>query len=418
VGRMDEPGMTAGPKELHKLVQSARVASDEQLLRLVALLDRLPVRGEADRLIEAARPRLRGRMPERPLNLTRLLFLPVEPLLTSPRDWRGEVGRVPRHAIIPLTDALRLHQPKLVPEVEQALAGRSATEVALCSALGERVWPAAAAAIAAQIASGPPPGWAATGLPASAHVGLAGTCAAIWRHATGLWQLRLAGPDGPPEAMVRPVFRALAAEGLEAAGLGLSVLLPYAARPSLLISTVNALDRALGPTADAALDRYLEGVVPPDGLADLATTGQALARFVALIEDLDDKAGRNRPRRAEVLHALRARAADVCTTRVAAEAEIGLWEPLQALLQAESVDDAAVEALEGRASALRAMADAGRRLRPSGSPDATMARVLARLGGIAMSRPRSGAGFLQADALRLLQILAGPGEAMRLLRGG
>jgi hypothetical protein len=406
--------VTASPGDLRQLIQSARQASDDQLLRLVALLDRMPVRGEADRLIEAARPRLRGRMPERPLNMTRLLFLPLEPLLTAPRDWRGEPTRVPRHAILPLSDGLRAQEPALVREVEEALAGRGVTQLALCTALGDRLWPVAAQ----HVAAGPPSGWGAAGLSAASHARIAATCAAIWRHAPGLWRLRLAAADGPPEEMVRPLFRAMAADGMQVAGLGLSALLPYAARPSLLVATVLALDRALGPTADAALDRYLEGMVPPEGHADLSATGDALLRFVALLNDLDRSATRDRPQRGQLLHALRTGAAATCANRLAAEAETGLWQPLQALLRTDSVEDAAVEALEARATALRALAEAGRRLHPSSRPDGMVAKVVAHLGQVAMSLPETGLGYRRADALRLVQILAGPVEAARLLRGG
>ncbi len=409
--------MTLAPGDMRQLVQAARQASDAQLLRLVALLDRLPVRGEADRLIEAARPRLRGRMPERPLTMTRLLFMPMEALLLAPRDWRGEADRVPRHAILPLTHVLRTREPALVRETEAALAGQSVGQLTLCTAWGDRLWPAAAAAMAAQIAAGPPPGWVEAGLPAACHAGLAGICAGLWRHAPGLWRLRRAAADGPPEEMVRPVFRALAAEGADLAGLGVSVLLPHAARPSTLMGSVMALDRALGPAADAALDRYLSGVVPPDGLADLAVTGDALARFVALLDDLELSASRDRPRRAQLLHTLRASAAEACADRIAAEAGIGLWQPLQALLRAPQVDDAAVEALEARASALRALTEAGRRLQPGGRTDGMMAQTLGHLMQAALTLPTTGMGFRQADALRLVQILAGPLEAARLLRG-
>jgi len=405
--------MTSDPRQMRELAQAARQASDEQLIKLVTLLDRLPVRGEADTLLQAARPRLRGRMPERPLTVPRLLFLPLDAVLTAPQSWRREAGRVPRTAIAPLTAFLRAAEPVLVAELEAALVGQSVRQVALCASLGARLWPAAARLLAGERL--PPPGWPDAGLPAETFPQIAATCSTLWRHGPGLWELRLAAGDGPPEGMVRPLFRAMAEEGAQVAGLGLSALLPFAARPAQLIATVAGLDPALAPAADAALDRYLAGVTPPDGGADLGAAAEAVGRFVALMEDLDRSVTRDRPRRAQALQGLRAAAAAACAARIAKEADAGLMQPLAALLAAPTVPDAAVEALEGRATALRGLSEAGRRLHPAARQDATFRDVLARLSHVAMRLPTGGDGFVRADALRLVQILAGPEVASRLM---
>lgn len=404
--------MTPDPRQMRELAQAARHASDEQLIKLVSLLDHLPARGEADTLLHAARPRLRGRMPERPLNLSRLLFLPLDAVLTAPQTWRREAGRVPRTAILPLTTFLRATEPALVAEVEAALVGQGVRQVALCGTLGARLWPAAARLLGGERL--PPPGWLEAGLPAETFAQIAATCTTLWRHGPGLWELRLAAGDGPPEAMVRPLFRTMAEEGAEIAGLGLSALLPFAARPAQLIATVAGLDRGLAPAADAALDRYLAGVAPPEGLVDLGATAEAVGRFVALMEDLDRSVTRDRPRRGQALQTLRAAAAAACAERIAFEADAGLMQPLTALLLAPAVPDAAVEALEARAAALRGLSEAGRRLQPTARQDPTFHAVLARLEQVAMRLPTHGNGFLQADALRLVQLLAGPEMAARL----
>ena len=65
-------------------------ASDEQLLKVVGLIDMLDRRGAVDRLLEPLRPRLAQLRPARPITLGRVLILPFEDLLV-PEDeaWPG-----------------------------------------------------------------------------------------------------------------------------------------------------------------------------------------------------------------------------------------------------------------------------------------------------------------------------------------
>ena len=84
--------------ELRRLRRDLSMAADEQIARVVAMLDRLPDRGEADQVLDPLRPRLRTLKPPRPLTLARLLFMPLEGALVAPTAWRrgGPVAAGPQ----------------------------------------------------------------------------------------------------------------------------------------------------------------------------------------------------------------------------------------------------------------------------------------------------------------------------------
>ena len=65
-------------------------ASDEQLLKVVGLIDTLDRRGPVDRLLEPVRDRLALLRPARPVTLGRVLILPFEDVLVPAREaWAG-----------------------------------------------------------------------------------------------------------------------------------------------------------------------------------------------------------------------------------------------------------------------------------------------------------------------------------------
>jgi hypothetical protein len=214
------------------------------------------------------------------------------------------------------------------------------------------------------------------------------------------------------------VFREVAAGGADPVSIALGALLPFAARPAQLIACIGAIDRAFAPAAEQALEAYLDGIAAPDPTLGLDAMADAARRFAGLIEDVERGLSRDRPRRAQQLQSLRASALAACTARLAREAEGGLLEPLNALLLAREVTDAEVEALETRARGLRELAEAGRRMEAGKTGDRGLERVLARLAAATLRLPLQGPGFLRADALRLIEILAGPEVAAKLGGGG
>ncbi|MCX8135251.1 MAG: hypothetical protein N3D18_14975 [Roseococcus sp.] len=400
------------PAQLRELARAAREASDSQLLRLVAVLDRLPRRGAADAVLDPVRHRLATLRPERPMTPMRLLFLPMEGVIVAPRAWRGEARQLPRTALAPIGEAVFAAAPGLEEALAASIGEARISDHALAATLGARLWPAAAQSLPESA----PPGWAETGLPEAAYARLRPLVALLWRHGPGVHALRAVGGDGPPEDLARPVFRALAAEGSEAVQIGLAAVLPAASRPARLVALVAGLDQALGSAAERALDQFLETLTPPAPVNDLGRTTAAARRFAAMVEDLERGTTRDAPRRAQILQGLRQAAAGNCRERLEAETATGLLAPLGEILADPGAgalaDDAQVAALEQRARALRGLADAGRRLGGHGAvPGEGLRAAGARLAAALPSLPTSAEGFSRVDALRLLEILEGPEAA-------
>lgn len=162
-------------------------AKDEQLMRVVAFVDGLGVeRGAADRLLEGVRPRLAAMGLPRPLSFTRLLFMPLDPVIVPSAAWRPGSAQFPRGAIMPLATALHVALGATAAAMDAACDGRSTDDTETINASGAVLWPAAAAAIA--VFTRAPEGWEASGHGPDAFPALAALCAAAWRR------------GGPPEA--------------------------------------------------------------------------------------------------------------------------------------------------------------------------------------------------------------------------
>ena len=71
------------------------------------MLDRLPERGEVDRVLDSVRPRLRALGLPRPLGLPRLLFLPFDGAILAPARWTRGAAAVPRSALLALAGAVQ-----------------------------------------------------------------------------------------------------------------------------------------------------------------------------------------------------------------------------------------------------------------------------------------------------------------------
>ncbi|HZH47168.1 MAG TPA: hypothetical protein VEY31_11095 [Roseococcus sp.] len=413
--------MTRAPEALRELARAAVEASDAQLIKLVRAVDALPERGAVDALLQPVRERLRALQPRRPLNLPRLLFLPLDPLVVAPRDWRPGAGQVPRSAIAPLAAALAASVPGLAAEIGVRLAGHGVDAVHLIGREGTRLWQAGAAFDP----RGPVPGWGDTGLSDAAHVEILALARAVWRHAGGLWRLRLEGPRGPPVSLARDVLREAAAEGPPMLGLALTVTMPFAAQPSRLAMVAAGLTCAVrqggGPAvppalvAEQALDRVIAALDPGLGSGGLGSVAQAAERLAGLIEDLQATATPGQPARGGRLRSLRHAAAQSCLRHLEGEAGGKLALSFGAIAQAPELTDAAVAGLEASMTALRSLADAARRLDHAAAAEAALRPAIATLHALLPGLPATGAGLRRSDALRLLELLEGPEGAASLV---
>ncbi|MGA9014799.1 MAG: hypothetical protein WB509_20100, partial [Acetobacteraceae bacterium] len=95
-----------GPN-LRTLHRDLAAAQDDQIHRVLTIIDALAERGDADKLIAPLRGRIAELRPRRKLSLARLLFTPLQPLIVEAASWSLAAPSIPRTAILPLAGQVR-----------------------------------------------------------------------------------------------------------------------------------------------------------------------------------------------------------------------------------------------------------------------------------------------------------------------
>ncbi|MBP0465640.1 hypothetical protein J5Y09_17065 [Roseomonas sp. PWR1] len=391
--------------EARSLRHAVANASDGALARVVAMFDSLPDRREADRLLDAVRPRLRALRPPRPIAMPRLLFLPLDGAIRHPREWRRQDGGLPRSALLVIADAVRAAAPEECVAIEASFAGRSFADLQSVAGAGRALW-----RLAARVADGlaAPPAWGTTGLSAEDFKACIALAGGVWRHADALWAALAVAREGPPEPLVRELFNGLAPETPQVKQAALETLLLKAAQPG----TVAAIAGPSAPgIADRALDRWLEGCTPEVSGADLSAAAEVVEEFLETLVDLEESSPGRRADRRQKLSSLRREVDLACRNAFNEAATTKLLGPL--LAAKGPPDNRAIAEMEAAARNLRRLEQAGRQLGGGGAYDATLSRVIGQFGTLC-----GAGGASLADLARLTEILAGPEAAMRLLDGG
>ncbi|MBP0492949.1 hypothetical protein [Roseomonas indoligenes] len=405
-----------GTAELRLLSGALADASREQLARVVSLIDELPDRAGADSLLERARPRLRELNLPRPLGFTRLLFLPFDMLIVPPSAWAPGGPAIPRTALRVLSAAV---EGKLGPEaarIDADCAGLTAEQPEKILTLGRMLWPAAAHALPGSS----PEGWEAAGLPAREYPVLRERCAAGWRHAVAIWPALQAAAEGPPEVLARQALEGAAAEGGAALEVALRMLMARASRPASLATLAIRLSPSgsaqAARAAQGAVDEYLHrrelGVATAGDRCGQARRAAADALAVCVLaEDFEASGLLGLPARRERLQAIRRATADTCRESFAGLLSEELLGPLAALGRTGAAEAHAIlPSLEEAARLLRRIEGSGRRLGGAETYDFALNAAAAEVadGGAA-------AGLAHVERLRLVEMLAGPEAALRLV---
>lgn len=390
--------------ELRRVGHAVAGADADRLRAVVALLDAMPERGDADRLLDSARPRLRRLQLDRPLGFVRLLFLPLDPIIVTPTGWRRGEHTVPRSALAPIAAAVERALGAQAEAIAKACAGRTVSAQATVADLGATLWPAAAAILADTA----PPEWGTSGLTGADYAPLIALIRPLLANGHALQAAIADAAVGPPEANVRAALAPLAKAGTAAFAAGLAALMAVAAAPQ----DVAGVAATLGPEARAAalvaLDTLLDAPPPafdPDDLDAAADAALAALRRLDALELSSLVAG---PRAAR-LRALRGEADQACRQHTKRSAEQKLIGPCRDL--PEDVPDATVIALEADARDLRRFATIAARIGGGPEHDRILRETVAAIGDAA------GNGLTDMDAARLAEIIAGPEAAARRFPG-
>lgn len=431
LGQGQAPGQGLG-QALRAARRELAAADDNQVLRVVRMVDGLSARGEADGLLAPLRPRLARLAPPRPLQLVRLLFIPAESLIVQALPAGEDAPLLPRAALPPLASLVLGALPGLAAQFDAQAEGATTADLPRVARLGRCIWPQAAGVLAEAARGTLPPCWEASFLPPAMFSPLADGLARILDLAAILppetaAELAQPLPDtAPDDATQRALLAALTPPARLPPGYAMLlahalIRLPGHDAPRRALDALRA--RGQGRIAAQALAACLHGVgrTSTQGSGMLAPqAAEALAADLALLDALAADPGS--ARRAQTLRdVLRANA----TRRLAQAAREGLADSLATLRrQARAAPPAGTSpgglspaapatlpgitallpALEENARSLRRYADTARRL----GVDAECARITA---GLADATAATHA-LPEAGRARIIEILCGPDAAL------
>ena len=383
--------MTDGVGQLKASLAQAR---DSQVARVVAMVDALPERGAADALIAPLRPRLAQLRPVRPPGFVRLLFTPLNPIITSTAEWRRCGVGVPRSALAPLGWAVRAARPED--------AGGGCDDDAHLTT-GFALWPGAAAALARIDVPGE---WSeASGLTAAEFTPVVSIVVAVLAEAQAIEMLaRQHGPVG--DEQVWAILARSKARGAAELDSVVSVMLARLAMPARvanLATRVTGNDGVTGRAIDRLAASLRQDAADP---ADFREAAREAGRVAAMLDALDEGAT---PERRARLDQIRRDADSV--SRHSFSRAVGQTLTMAQAAMTASFDDGAIAAIEACARDLRRLETAARKLGSGEYYDgqlADAAAVVHRLDG----------DLGLADRVRLIEILAGPQAATAVLTEG
>jgi len=393
--------------EIRALNRHLVSAEDAKILKVVAMVDALPQRGEADTLIAPLRTRLAELRPRRPLSGPRLMFLPLDPVLVAAPRWRRGALTIPRTAVAPLLRQVEALAPGMLAQASAEVAGFSTVDHHIVRRVGSPLWARAAEAL---VDAPPPADWAeATGLNAADHRTLRDAVALVLHHAPTICA-QFHQPEPDQEVIAHILTQAAARP--DAMGVLISVLLhwlPGAAAQVLGITSAHNAPTGLpGRTAtERAVEQVLETIeteneAPQDPMATLPK----LRRVVAMLEELE--AGSiDRPNRVARIATTRGKLEAAARKRFQTMLDSTVTGPLANGLPETPEAEAR---LESAARDIRRFETVARRISGSDHFDKQLRSMVATLA------PR-GADDNEArvERLRLAEILLGSERALQML---
>ena len=366
-------------------------ARDAQVARVVALVDAMPERGRADALIAPLRPRLVQLGVGRPLGFTRLLFTPLNPVIMPLPAWQRSAIGAPRPALSVLGKAVRASLPEY--------ADWQGDWDGLVAA-GTMLWPIAATTLETMAM---PQNWFdATGLAANQFPAVAKIVSAVLHEAVAVERLartRESIPNGEILAILSR-SRTRGAAALDSVVSVMLARLPVPSQVASLVMEAAGNDRAIG----RAIERLAATLTTPAlDASDLREAAVETGRIVAMIDALD--CGATAERRAQ-LEQIR-READRLNRRTFGRA-VDQFVTLAQTAMSASFDDTVIAGIEAFARDLRRLATISRRLGGADEYDGRLETTAAAVQTI-------GGDLGLADRIRLVEILAGPEQALAML---
>ena len=337
---------------IREVIRGVHDARDEQIIKVVAMVDAMPNRGTADQILAPLRDRLARLRPPRPLRFPRLLFMPLDPLIVPAARWRPGQPAIPRTVILPFSSMVHQSLGPLAQRISAMIDGRLVSDHAIVEAAGALLWTDAGMQM---LNATSVPGWETTGLDQRVQRHLAAVAAAL-------------GQRG------------------------------------------DAAHRRAGEQAAELLLDQLEspgGAEGQLGGQDLAEAGATVRRLTTLLGALEGDP--LAPGRRDRLKGLRDRIDASCQSLFNERLSSDLLDPLRTLNASAGADSE--WALEGAARGLRALETEARRVGGAKSYDSMLSKAADMVRAVTAQGSLGRTG-----GARLMEILAGPEMAMTLIR--
>lgn len=429
--------------EWRRIALATTSLSDEKLLAVLKLVEDAPDRTVANEVLTVIRPRLTELKPPRPVTPQRLLFMPVEDLFDRGEASDARIGRIPRQIIGPCWRIIESATPALpLAGLKEALRTIDPQDRTRLGEVGARLWPAAATAIRRHVVEG------------HAFVRDESDLTQGDDQPSILWYLAdlLAvaeriqeAKDFLPPAPITTLAQAdldwlliavsgVAEQSPRRARAYLWAIFARLARPGLLLEALEAQsfgvpaalkDLILRTIGSGLVTNVLIGArsfaTTPVKRDDFARSAESLETLVSSYTSLEENAGLKKDRRVqEELRAARVQLGSCLTHRLVAPIDGQLTASITRLdMPAEAAAPSTPEMADAEGYA-RLMRRCARMANAVGARDATDGRIktaCTKLESITGAVGGPGSDDRLYHALRLIEILAGPDEAERVLRG-
>jgi hypothetical protein len=404
-----EPAAPPASKEAASLAESLTAASDENILRIVAMIDRLPDRTKLDGLLVEIRPRLSILRPPRPITLTRLLFLPLSGALVDPNAWRRDPGRIPRTALHLISSLVGDQLGETVENMTKALRHAVFSDTAMVEKFGQPLWEGAAR-ITERITPGTR--WTDAGFAPEDFRTMIRLASGVWSHADALWRILRLGDAEVSTGALKEALQGPAAEGPEVFAAAFRTLLGQVRNSSAFAGLAGGgMPPGTSEIIIESLEAWIDTALPK--LPDYEPYGAAerAEEIGKTMEALGLTPFFQIPRRRRQLSALFWRLEEYCRVMML---EIMDEQILPALApSAEPFSDLAFVQLERDARAARRLEILGRHFGNDPSYDEIQQRLVRAF--TAARKDLDSVSLTQMDLLRLAEILLGRDKARTLL---
>ncbi len=409
----DPPQILSRP-QIRALQHDLLSARDQQILRVIDMVDKMPQRGKADDFIAPLRPRLAFLRPKRRLNFTRLLFQPLDSVIVASGAWRRDTLGVPRSALQPLSDVVRAHLGKAAAAFDDALAGLTTDHETEIGQFGPDLWSTGAAALAGATT---PPDWTeASGLSPADFSGIVAIVAPSLLRAGRINRIIAMGPGELPSQRleIEAVLQASLADGPTGFATLVTLLANRMPQTDFIFAAADEVtNRRSEPALRLAVDRAIDATIETlsGTLAHPPRLDQAadeLRRMVIAIENLEAQCS-GRVSRKTRLAQLRQSIDGNNRQQFTAALDSQLLLPAQSIVDA---DDTQIGALESTARDLRRFEAIARRIGGADHYDRHVKAALAAL------KPQPDEPVqTMVDRIRLIEILRGAEAAAAAMAG-